>query len=490
MAFLLILLALASLYLSHSVYKYINSPLKNIPGPFIAKFTDLWRLFDTLGGRAELTHIHLHAKYGPAVRLGPNLSNFYKVADMKVGRNIFPNIFSARNNEIHSLIRSSIAPFYKLSALLKFEPLIHETIQNFYRQLEKEFIDTAHATKQKVVPIDEWISYIAWDMTSNITFSRSMGLLNSMSDHSGWLGNAERAMDWLSVTGQLPFIDWLIAKNPIMPIGPSRSLDKVGEWAYMELMARQSSADVKTKKTSDMLDDFLSLKEKYGPEMHDGKIVNILMINLTAGSDTTAIILRSIIYFVLKHPHVYEMLQEALYNCNDSSEETVSFAVARKIPYLEAVILEARRIHPGVGLLLELVVPEPGLELSNGTFLPAGTVVGMNAYVTHRDKRIFGQDADTFNPHRWSRHIRENEEEYQARLNKMKQNDLSFGAGKRLCIGKELSEIETYKVIASLFLKYDMELVNPNKEWKVQNSFFVIQSGIDIRIRPREKKPK
>lgn len=91
-------------------------------------------------------------------------------------------------------------------------------------------------------------------------------------------------------------------------------------------------------------------------------------------------------------------------------------------------------MHPSVCLLLERVVPDCGLEL---------TIMGMNACVTHKDKTIFGQDADIFNPSRWYRNKWETEDEYQARLTRMKQNDLSFGGGKRVCIGKDLSDLET-----------------------------------------------
>lgn len=52
---------------------YLHSPLRRIPGPFLAKFTNLWRLFDVWGGRVELTHQLLHEKYGSAVRIGPDL---------------------------------------------------------------------------------------------------------------------------------------------------------------------------------------------------------------------------------------------------------------------------------------------------------------------------------------------------------------------------------------------------------------------------------
>ena len=58
------------------------------------------------------------------------------------------------------------------------------------------------------------------------------------------------------------------------------------------------------------------------------------------------------------------------------------------------------RMHPGVSFPLERVVPQGGAQLS-GHNLPEGTIVGMNAAVIHRDKNIFGEDADTFRPERW-----------------------------------------------------------------------------------------
>ena len=49
------------------------SPLRNIPGPFPAKFTNLWRLLTVLGRRAEQTHRQMHNDLGAVVRLGPNM---------------------------------------------------------------------------------------------------------------------------------------------------------------------------------------------------------------------------------------------------------------------------------------------------------------------------------------------------------------------------------------------------------------------------------
>lgn len=66
----------------------------------------------------------------------------------------------------------------------------------------------------------------------------------------------------------------------------------------------------------------------------------------------------------------------------------------------QAVIKEALRLHPGVSLPLERVVPEEGAELC-GVFLPGGTVVGIHAWVIHHNEDIFGKDTYTFRPERW-----------------------------------------------------------------------------------------
>lgn len=46
---------------------------------------------------------------------------------------------------------------------------------------------------------------------------------------------------------------------------------------------------------------------------------------------------------------------------------------------------------------------------------------------------------------------------------------MSFGVGSRMCIGKHLGLIQVHSVVATLALRYDMELARPEREWKVIN---------------------
>ncbi|WP_369015059.1 cytochrome P450, partial [Escherichia coli] len=61
---------------------------------------------------------------------------------------------------------------------------------------------------------------------------------------------------------------------------------------------------------------------------------------------------------------------------------------------------EALRMHAAVGLPLWRTVNEGGVELS-GEYLPAGSVVGINAWVSHFNKDVWGTDVDEYRPERW-----------------------------------------------------------------------------------------
>lgn len=47
--------------------------LREIPGPFLAKFSNLWRLIETWKGHYERTVQDLHRRHGNIVRTGPNI---------------------------------------------------------------------------------------------------------------------------------------------------------------------------------------------------------------------------------------------------------------------------------------------------------------------------------------------------------------------------------------------------------------------------------
>ncbi|KAJ8062931.1 hypothetical protein OCU04_008178 [Sclerotinia nivalis] len=338
--------------------------------------------------------------------------------------------------------------------VLSLEGSVDDAITAFLKRLNELFVDGSNAGT--VCKMEDWMMYFSWDVISQVTFSRPMGFVETASDHTGFIRIAEQALDYFGVIGQIPALDHWLGKNPITPIGPP-TFDKAAIWCAEQSMARQQGTDGKSTDRKDMLDSFIELKNTSPELMNDNAIVGCLLLNVLAGADTTAIVSRSIVYFTLKNPRVYRKLVQELDSANLSTP--VSYKEASRLSYLEAVIKEASRVHSGVGLLLERIVPASGLALSDGTFLPHGTIVGINPWVTNQNKKVYGEDASSFVPERWLRYDDlETEEEYQSRLSMMKQTDLSFGAGNRVCLGRNISSLTIYKLIATLFLTYDVSL--------------------------------
>lgn len=111
MALLTLVLVLAA---TLAAYRYYFHPLRRIPGPLLAKFTDAQRFFDTAGGRAELTHRLLHAKYGPVVRIGPNTVS---LSDPECIKLIYSN--KANFPKVGRPLSSSI--YFDMPELMPFE---------------------------------------------------------------------------------------------------------------------------------------------------------------------------------------------------------------------------------------------------------------------------------------------------------------------------------------------------------------------------------
>lgn len=229
-----------------------------------------------------------------------------------------------------------------------------------------------------------------------------------------------------------------------------------------------------TNARRDMLARLLEVSQKDEAKLSLSEIIALTTTNLIAGSDSTAISLRAILYFLCKHPRVYAKLQQEIDNAFDAGLLTspVSHAATAKLDYLKAVITEALRAHAATGFVLEREVPEGGVTFA-GEFIPAGTIVGINSWVMHANQQVYGEDAEEFRPERWL-------EEGEDRVREMKRCNMAFGAGPRVCVGRNISMMEISKLIPEMMRMYNFRLVEPEKEWEILGHWFTKQTGIDM----------
>ena len=128
----------------------------------------------------------------------------------------------------------------------------------------------------------------------------------------------------------------------------------------------------------------------------------------------------------------------------------------KKLPYLDAVINEALRLHSTSALGLPRIVPAGGMTVM-GQFFPEGTVLSVPSYTLHRDEDVWGEDAEDFRPERWF-------ERDQALLQRTFN---PFSIGPRACVGKNLATLELQIIISSLLRRYHFVLENPDIEVSV-----------------------
>lgn len=84
------------------------------------------------------------------------------------------------------------------------------------------------------------------------------------------------------------------------------------------------------------------------------------------------------------------------------ADTCLDYESATKLPLLNATVKELVRFHVAVPGPLPRYVPSGDGFVAEGKYvLPPGTEVALQAYTIHRNRDIFGEDAELFNPDRW-----------------------------------------------------------------------------------------
>ncbi|XDG05732.1 hypothetical protein ABKA04_005347 [Annulohypoxylon sp. FPYF3050] len=508
--------------------RYHNG-LNKYPGPFLASLTDLWRLWDVYGQRPEITHRKLHAKYGDIVRLGPNTlsfanpkalksiyglnkgfvkSDFYVVQQSVVKGDSLASLFSTTDNNFHAQFRRCVNSAFAMSALVQYEPFVDNTTKLFLKQTEKLFAGNPQGCN-----FTQWLQFYAFDVIGEITYSKRHGFVEKNEDIDGIVGYLGNLFLYVAPVGQIPWLDRVFLKNPIYL--------KLSQWGFIDAtfpvarFARARMAErlgpnltgdpskpllpVSTEgksepKSPDLLSKFLAARD-VRPEFMSDTLVQTMAVSMAfAGSETTAISLASVFYYLLRNPSTLIKLKKELDDASlsglfsDYETGLVTWTESQKLPYLDACIKEAFRLHPAAGLPLERIVPEPGAEIA-GQYVKGGTIVGCSAWIIHRRPEIWGEDVDDFRPERWlvdEKLKGEEKNEQERRVREMNGMMFQFGMGARTCIGKNISLLEIYKVVPSLLRRFDIRFKDPNQEWKLVNAWFVKQSNFQTMFELRD----
>lgn len=314
------------------------------------------------------------------------------------------NTFSAINPVEHKRMKRNVAPTYSMSALLEMEPLVDSNLTLFLQRLDEAAISPKTPANERGPPTDlaQWLAWLAADIIGEMSFSRRLGFLDTMSDVGNFFKTVDSFIAYASSVAVVPTLHKFLFGNPIIPYLIKAPSLIIADITKEEVEKRREEA-VETR--ADIMGRIIESQKIAGPERFPlSEILNMAAVNLTAGTDTTAIGMHSLIYYLLKHQAAMKKLQaeiaEADRSGNLSAIPQYKETNHKAMPYLAACIKETFRIHPAVTISLPRHVPAAGAYIC-GQFFPAGTRVGVSPYVVGRDKNLFGEDADVFRPERW-----------------------------------------------------------------------------------------
>ncbi|KAI8255818.1 hypothetical protein K4K58_005368 [Colletotrichum sp. SAR11_239] len=424
-------------WLFSTVKQYLR--LRHFRGPPLAAFSKLWHLKTVWGPKAHLDFYDVVKKYGNLARVGPNdlimedpelvkrvlgARSTYRRADWYDAVRFHPkknNVLSMRDEDEHAKLRAKMAAGYNGKHVQDFEKKLDNNLSNFFRLLGR-YVDAGQ-------PFDfaRKVQYFTLDVITDLAFGDPMGFMAEDGDIIAKKYAAER-------------------------FGPDKKVQR------------------------DMLGSFIA----HGMTQEEAE--SEILLQVFAGSDTSATTIRATILHVITNPRVLNrLLAEIDAAAPHTAQPVIADAEARALPYLQAVIKEGLRIFQPAASFAAKEAPPEG-DVWKGTFIPGGTRIGWSVWAVLRREETWGKDSAEFRPERW---IMEADGGSCTSAEKLREMEgvweLVFSYGRHQCLGKPVAVMELNKVFFELFRRFDFSICYPLTPWKTANCGVHLQSEMWMR---------
>lgn len=455
----LLVLTLSILY-----YRLFSTshPLHHIPGPFLARSTQLYQLYQLYIGRPRINQQQLHALYGPVVRIGPNEVS---ICDASMLQQVFGGnpwqkgtaysftasggastsetaLSSIRDDEEHKSRRKIWDRAFSIASLKNYQPSIALRVQQLCDQFD------ALAEREEVVDLQEWLRYLVFDVMTDLAWGGGGDATLKGHDPDGVIASLRYSLHLAGLTKALPWFAPILVQLPWV----ERKTAKFRSFAREMFEARRARG------TRDQ-DNMAGAKDVFYHLLGEGSSERRLSVGalqadsrqvVTGGADTTVNAITYLFYCLLCSPTHYKKLQDALDVLPRGKGGRFAYDDLAKMPLLEACINEAMRLQPPVPYQNQRIAPEGGVAVS-GVFIPGGTNTRTAMYALSRSSSEF-TEPDSFRPERWLASAREDGEVFNPKAS------LPFLAGPYHCVGRNFAMQEMRYSVATIAGRYDIRL--------------------------------
>ncbi|KAI0117814.1 cytochrome P450 [Nemania sp. FL0031] len=480
-------------------YRILFHPLRNYPGPFVAKISDWYGGFHALSMRLHLTTYRDHQKYGKVMRHGPDrlifnsaraLHDIYSnervtkshVYLLTIQANGVDSIFNAVDKRRHASKRRLIGRAVTDRAMRQFEPIMTEQIDVFLKTLYESSLVS------RPVDMTQSCKRLGLDIVGHLAFGFA---LNTQTDPKyrfiidGIAMGNYRANSFM----QLPFL-----KNRVLDV-VLHLLSRPRRLGYLRALEHMISSRLSLEKHAK--DDLYSSLAEYinadGPDsIKLSELWSEAVFFFPAGGDTTATALSALFFYLSRNPEAYRKLSNEIRSkfTDGADIRGPQLAACR---YLHACIEETIRMSSPVSgtLWRELAKEEEakGPWTVDGHIIPHGTQVGVNIYSLHHNEDYFPNPFQ-FRPERW---LADNKDE----LRTVHSAFAGFSTGARGCAGKSMAYLESSLVAAKTLWYFDFEVAPGDgsirktggqthpEEFEIRDVFSAAHDGPNLVFKPR-----
>ena len=321
----------------------------------------------------------MHAKYGIVVRNQPDELSFIGASgwkDIYAARpqlpkptigvlqtpDGVPTIGTVPDPETHGRQRKILSPAFSEHALRNQEYILQKYSDLLISRLREQGDE---------VNIIEWFNYTTFDVTGDLCFADSFRCLEAGDNHP-WVAAVYRGVKFAQI---LTVFDYFPPLSPIVKwCIPSFVIEK----AQKTFVYTRKKVDQRIASKSDR-PDFMKhiLENNHEGGMTIESIYSTVTLLVLAGSETSATTMTSAIYYSLNHPPVFERLKKEIRDAFDHDPSSITVSAVSELPYLNAVINEALRLHPTNPVSVCRQVDRPveicGMMVPPGVSFPAFT---------------------------------------------------------------------------------------------------------------------
>ncbi|BAE58815.1 unnamed protein product [Aspergillus oryzae RIB40] len=455
-----------SLNTSISIYRLFVHRLHPFPGPFACKLTRFYSAFlaaKNIQYNVELKRLHkqygdfvrtaLPLSYGP--QTGCRRSTWYGHVDVDDTK-----ICMALSHDFndHRRRRRAWDRAFSIISLSVYEPRVIAQAKKLMAQVE--------ANQGKPLDATTWSMLFTFDIMGDIGFGKNFGNLTTGKAHPA-ISAIRDNMRVIAVVSHLPWLLNMLGKIP----GAAAGYQGFFKWCTDQVETKRKVLSPRyafglavdetsvypdaTQQSWDhdeypqdiiswilkaFIDNDVSAPPSE-PALHDDSRVVVI-----AGSDTTALALASIIYFLAKHPQILQKLQAELDNAMPNGPRSWTYDKAKTICYIDDIIHESLRLRPSVSGGGYRVTPAEGLQIDE-VFIPGDVNVFVPQQLIQTDERYY-KFSKEFIPERWG--------EKKVEWGTDKAPYFLFSLGIYGCVGKNLAMLSLRVAVSTLAQRYDI----------------------------------